>query len=153
MNDLRFGKEKFGAGFPWILCDLMPHGKRVVRGSPDNLKALWTFCPKKKFPKDKIKVSECEQCSHFQGYRKTFSTQVVKSLDQFGTLSRAFRVQKPEKSESKPSHFNVKKKLKSKPVKKGDLENALTEKKRKDEEWLEEERRIFGDSKDREREN
>lgn len=84
-------KDNFGRGFPWILCDLMPHGKRVVRGSPDNAKAFWTFCPLKKFPRDKVKISKCEECPHFQGYRKSFSNKVAKSLSEFGDLTRTFQ--------------------------------------------------------------
>jgi len=140
--------DKFGRGMPFILCDLMPHGKRLIRGSPDNLRALWTFCPLKKFPNDKIKVSKCEECSHFCGYRKSFSNKIVQFLKEFGTLSRAFQVEKPksEKLKSQPQTFRIKKPQESK-AKRHISEDAITkeieEKECRDKEWQEEEKRIF----------
>lgn len=166
---LGHGGDDFGRGMPWLLCDLMPVGKRLVRGSPDTPSAFWTFCPLKKFPKDKIKISECEKCKHFHGYRKSFSNKVVKSLDEFGPLTRAFQrgkgiyrsggiggqsvqeyIQKQkERQEPKSSPLDLtiikprkKQKRKVTPIK--ELSEAIKEHERKHKEWEEEERRIFG---------
>lgn len=152
-------KDKFGRGFPWILCDLMPLGKRVVRGSPDNVEALWTFCPLKKFPRDKVKISECEKCPHFHGYRKSFSNKVVKSLKEFGDLTRAFQrggiggvkgqkqgqVQQPQGTKYRP--LNVKKGISQSKrprmtLTEKDLEKAVREKEEEDRKFREEEERL-----------
>lgn len=166
---LSHGGDEFGRGFPWILCDLMPHGKRLVRGSPDTPEAFWTFCPLKKFLRDKIKISKCEECEHFHGYRKSFSDKVVKSLKEFGTPIQSFQrgqgiegvggqgqsvqeylsKRQPKQQKSSPLNLRVikpKKKL-AKPVKITEeaLKQFIEEKKRKDKEWEEEEKRTFSD--------
>jgi hypothetical protein len=68
---------------PWLLCDLMPVGKRVIRGSRDNPDAFWTFCPLKKFPRDKIKIIKCRKCPHFKGYRLAFTNQILRELPKY----------------------------------------------------------------------
>ena len=153
-------KDNFGRGMPWILCDLAPVGKRLVRGNPE-AKNFWTFCPLKKFPRDKVKISECEKCEHFKGYRKSFSNEVVKSLKEFGDLTRAFqrgtgiggvkgqKQEQPQQSQgTKYRKLNVKK-GKSQPKRpritltEKDLEKAVAEREKRDKEWEEEEKRTF----------
>lgn len=136
----------FGRGMPWILCDLMPHGKRLVRGSPDNPKAFWTFCPKKKFPHDKIKVSRCKNCSHFQGFRKTFSNKVVQNLEEFGTLSRAFRIKK--KDDSSQFRIQKRKEPRGKVITEKMLAKAVERQKKEDKEWEKKEKELFSTPKD-----
>lgn len=156
-------KDKFGSGFPWILCSQMPLGKRIVRGSPDNKANFWTFCPLKKFPKDRVKISVCEKCEHFSGYRKSFSDKVVKSLDEFGTPIRTFQrgqgisgqgIQKQKQQQSeqksppldmtiiKPKVMPKKRNQKTQELIEADLAKTLKEKERKDKEWEEEEKRL-----------
>jgi hypothetical protein len=159
--------DKFGRGMPWVICDLAPVGKRLVRGSAE-AKNFWTFCPLKKFPKDKVKVKTCEECEHFHGYRKSFSDKVVKSLEDFGVPTQAFqrgkiqsgqsgqsvqdfvnqRRQQRGRQEQKSAPLNMtvikpKKRLKPKPkLTEEDLEKALEEKRKSDEEWEKEEKKL-----------
>jgi len=121
-------------GYPWLICDLQPLGKRLVRG-PGGVPRKWfIFCPKKKFPRDRVFISECERCSHFQGYRRSFSDKVTQSLEEFGILKQSFkfRVQKPKFDRDKV-----------KTISEEVLKLSVERKKREDEEWEKEERKLL----------
>lgn len=120
-------------GFPWLICDLQPLGKRLVRGPREFPRKWFIFCPKRKFPRDRVLISECEGCSHFHGYRLSFSDKVAKSLDEFGTPTQAFRVRM-----AKPKH----RRDEARTISEEELKLAVEKKKRENEEWEEEERKI-----------
>lgn len=120
-------------GYPWLICDLQPLGKRLVRG-PGGVPRKWfIFCPKKKFPRDRVLISECERCSHFQGYRLSFSDKVTQSLEEFGTLKQSFkfRVKKPK--------FN---RDEVKTISEEVLKLSVERKKHEDKAWEEEESKL-----------
>jgi len=120
-------------GFPWLICDLQPIGKRLVRGPRDVPQKWFTFCPKRKFPRDKVLISECKGCSHFQGYRLSFSDKVSQSLDEFGTPTQAFRV-RMMRPRSWRDEVHI--------ISEEDLKLAVERKKREDEEWAKEEKKL-----------
>lgn len=119
---------------PWLLCNLQPIGKRLVRGAVDAPEKFWTFCPKKKFPRDRVLIKECEGCPHFKGYRIAFTDRVMPSLPDHTTPRQMF--------ESDETMFAFRK---SKPrvIREKDLIEAIKEKRVRDEEWEEEERRTM----------
>jgi len=120
-------------GFPWLICDLQPLGKRLVRGPREVPRNWFIFCPKRKFPRDRVRISGCEGCSHFQGYRLSFSDKVSQSLDEFGTLTQAFRVRV-----TKPKF----RRDEGRTISEEAIKLAIEKKKREDEEWEEEERKL-----------
>lgn len=164
------GGGGFG-GMPWLLCDLQPVGKRLVRGSRDVPDAFWTFCPLKKFPRDKIKIKECKDCKHFKGFRRSFTNKIVQSLEELGPLTqltfpkrgiqgnniqRGGSIQNirqdnqdRDNQSSKPMNIKI---IKKKPLPKkheltdGEIEQSLKEELEKRRKWEEEEKKIMGNN-------
>lgn len=128
-------------GLPWLICDLQPVGKRLVRGPREVPQKWFTFCPKRKFPRDRVLISECEGCPHFQGYRLSFSDKVAKSLDEFGTPTQAFRVRVTKPKFRRAKLITISEEA---------LKLAEEKKKLEDEEWEEEERKLTENSRARE---
>lgn len=121
-------------GFPWLICDLQPIGKRLVRGPREVPQKWYIFCPKKKFPRDRILISECEGCSHFQGFRLSFSDKVAQSLVELGTPTQVFRV-RVTKPKSRRDEVRT--------ISEEAIKLAVEKKKREDEAWEEEERKLM----------
>jgi len=108
-------------------------GKRLVRGPRDVPQKWYIFCPNRKFPKDRVLISKCKGCSHFHGYRLSFSDRVANSLDEFETPTQAFRV-RVTKPKSRRDEVRT--------ISEEDLKLALEKKKCEDEKWEEEERKL-----------
>jgi len=129
-----------------LFCNLMPHGWGLVRlgwrkGIPTpsaGKDCTWVFCPllHDKFPRDRVLVEECEKCEHYKG--------VSHSLKRIAQSSQM--------DSWKPNIIRPQVRPRKKPKKvfpQEDIDKAIEEKRREDEEWLEEERRIFGNSTSR----
>ena len=117
----------------WLFCDLQNYGKTLIRqghreGLPIDGPNIWVFCPliRNQFPRDRKLVKDCEKCSHYKG--------VSHSLKRGST-------EKPEKPFS-VNMIPVKKRLKTLKFEK--LKEIEEKTKKDNEEWENEERRIFG---------
>ena len=83
-----------------MICDLQPVGKRLVRGPKDVPKKWFTFCPRRRFPKDRILISICDKCQHFHGFRSSFSEEVTQSINENRILIKKnkFNISDPSRS-------------------------------------------------------
>jgi hypothetical protein len=123
--------------FVRLYCDLQTYGFCVVRrghreGLPIDKPSIWVFCPllKSNFPRDRKLCEECKSCSHYKGVSKDLSLLNVEVKE-----SKPFiHIVKPKKQEEKPLR---------KTEEEIEKENISIEKAKR--EWLEEEKKIFGE--------
>jgi len=114
-----------------LFCELMPHGWKLIRegwreGLPKDKPPKWTFCPLKKFPRDRVLIEECKKCPHFKG--------ISHSLER--------GKQQKDNTSFKVHMTPAKKRNPKKSFPQEQLEQAIKEKKEEDRKFWEEEERL-----------
>lgn len=126
-----------------LYCELIGRGWTLIRrgwrkGLSKDKNPTWVFCPLLKSPRDRKLIEDCKKCKHYKGV----------------SHSTARIEQKPEEKSFKFNIIPARKKIEKKKLPEVDLEKDIEKQNKKDKEWEEEERRIFGREKnEREKEN
>lgn len=122
-----------------LFCELMPHGWKLIRegwreGLPKDKPPKWTFCPLKKFPRDRVLVEECKNCRHFKGLSHSLERgkQGQTKQQPQGTKYGKLNIKKGKPQSKRPRITLTEK----------DLEKAVKEKEEEDRKFWEEEKRL-----------